>query len=265
MRPTHYRSAVTCLCIEPAVERFCRRPTGGLPSSSRARLSLPRCRSAHQLRLVEYVPVETSDLIALIALVAALVIGVGAFVAARRWGTRRGRLLFDYDATSLVPATAAASNLLQVTFQGVAVPQPHLVTVRLVNVGPRDIASSHFDNGAPLCIDLGCMIYGIVKTSHPVRTVSGPVGSADPLQLAPGLLRRREEIVVEAVVSGVPQPSLSSPLIDVDVIDGEAFDWRKDLARTVWESFVLALPMGRVTLALSDAVIDGALRPRPRH
>lgn len=105
-------------------------------------------------------------------------------------------------------------------------------------------------------------MYGVVSTSHPAKTLSGAIGSPGWLEVRAGLLRRREEFLIEAVVSGEPRPSLLSPLIDVDVIDGEVFDWRRDLARTVLESVVLTLPLGRVTVSLSDAVVDGALRGR---
>jgi hypothetical protein len=205
---------------------------------------------------------DTSDIIALVGLGIAVILGIGAILGARRWGTRPGRLLFDHDATSLVPQTAGPSGLLQLTFRDVNVPEPHLVRVRLVNVGPRDIATAHFDNGTPLSIDLGCTLYGVVNTSHPERTVSGALGSPAVLEVKPGLLRRMEEVLIDVVVSGEPNPSLVSSLIDVDVISGAAFDWRRDLARTALEALVLALPFGGGARSLSDALIGGALRGR---
>lgn len=95
-------------------------------------------------------PVDTADVIGLVSLAVATVLGLCAIAAARRWGNPRGRLLFDHDATSLVPGTSSASDLIAVIFRGLEVSEPHLVAVRLVNVGPRDIASATFA-GAPRC------------------------------------------------------------------------------------------------------------------
>jgi hypothetical protein len=140
--------------------------------------------------------------------------------ATRRWGTRRRSVEFSHRSVPIIPKVPAeAKKLLQVTYRDLPVHNPHLLTVSLGNSGPVDIASDHFDAGKPLIVRLNCKMYGIISTTHPQATVSTALGSEGILSLEPILLKRGEKWTVEAVVSGVPKPELTSPLIDTDVQD----------------------------------------------
>lgn len=157
--------------------------------------------------------------IALAALAVAIV-GVGATIfATRRWGNRRRRILFAWEAAPLL-LIGGDRDLLQVTYRDIPVEDPHLVTVRVANIGPSDIASRHFDADRPLVIRLNCTMYGLTRNSHPKDTISEAAGAEGIIQLRPLLLRRGEEWVFEAVVKGEPSPLMVSPIIDADIIEG---------------------------------------------
>lgn len=148
------------------------------------------------------------------------VVSIGATIlAARRWGNRRKRIAFSWEAARLLPV-GRSERLLEVTFRDIPVTDPHLVTVRVANVGPLDIASKHFDAGRSLVVNLNCMMYGLTHSSHPSGTVTGAIGSDGVVELRPVLLRRGEEWAVEAVVGGEPKPTLDSPLVDTDLVEG---------------------------------------------
>ena len=121
-------------------------------------------------------------------------------------------------------------GLLEVTYRDIPVDKPHLISVILENIGPRDIPSSAFDGGNPISIAFNQTFYGLTSTSGGVRTVSPAVGTpaADAVvQLRPGLLKRGDAWSFSAVLSGPVEVSVDSPLVDtdlrqVDPVDDEA-------------------------------------------
>jgi hypothetical protein len=160
-----------------------------------------------------------SDILAVIGIAVGVIAVVVGVLAARRWGNRRRKLLFEFRATPLIPPTASdPQGLLKVTFRDFEVPDPHLVTILLRNVSPADIATDHFDAGRPLVIRLNCQMYGITATTHRDATASTAVGADGVISMGPLLLRTGESVVIEAVVSGAGAPELDSPLVDTDVV-----------------------------------------------
>lgn len=159
------------------------------------------------------------DILGIIGIAIAVVAIVVGVMATRRWGNRRCRLLFDFRSVPLMPlGTPNVRGLLKVTFRDIEVPDPHLITIRFKNVGPADIASDRFDAGEPLAVTLNCKMYGLTSNSHPYATTSTAVGANGVITLGPLLLRKGEEIVVEAIVSGASMPDLSSSLVDTDIV-----------------------------------------------
>jgi hypothetical protein len=152
------------------------------------------------------------------------VLGVAAAVlAARRWGNRRGRLAFEVQSTPLMPGgESGRAGLLKVTFRDIEVTDPHLVTVRLANVGPGDVASDDFDAGRPLLVTLNCTMFGITASSYPEPVGTTAIGGEGKIELPPTLLRRGEEWIIEAVVGGYPVPKLDENfLINTDIVEGQ--------------------------------------------
>jgi hypothetical protein len=165
---------------------------------------------------------DTKTILEAVAIGVAVIAIIVGVLAVRRWGNRRLRLLFESTAIPLILG-GAQSGLLKVTFRDVDVEDPHLVTILLKNVGPADISSDRFDAGRSLVVRLNCTMYGLVKTTHPESTVSTALGAEGVVELLPQLLRRGEERLVQAVVSGPPVPVLDSPLIDTDVVSGPTY------------------------------------------
>ncbi|WP_141713949.1 hypothetical protein [Micromonospora inyonensis] len=166
---------------------------------------------------------------------AALVVGLLAIVvgalAARRWGTRRRRLMFDCTATALIAEgklEGFAKGELKVTYRGEEIKNPYLVRVVIKNVGPSDVGSAHFDGARPLTVRLECSFFGVIEQPESVTSDFHPSYGV-LITFEPALLRRQEEWVVEAIVGGVRlerdytgRPAallaeLGCPLIDTDV------------------------------------------------
>lgn len=193
--------------------------------------------------------VDQNDWLVIAAIVVAVLIGVATVAATRRWGNRRRRLLFAVEAVPLLPP-GKPDGLLQVTYRDFPVNDPHLVTARLRNVGPSDIATAHFDGGRPLILRLNCKLYGVTRSSHPQSTTLPAVGAQGDLKFVPQLMRRGEEWAIEAVVEGEPEPVLDSPLIDTDVIEGPSY---LQQAIETLSGVVLNLPFG-VTIGIKRDV-----------
>jgi hypothetical protein len=186
------------------------------------------------------------EILGIVGIVVGIVAIITGVLAARRWGNRRRRLMFEFRSAPLIAAGSPdRSGLLKVTFRDIEVPDPHLLTIRLANVGPADIATDRFDAGRPLVIRLNCTMYGLTATSHPDAITSTAVGAEGVIQLRPQLLCRGEERTIEAVVSGASDPELDSPLIDTDIVSGPAY------------AAELARGLGSV---LADAALRGLLR-----
>jgi hypothetical protein len=167
--------------------------------------------------------VSTGDWLSLAGLIVAVVGVPTAVLATRRWGTRRARLQFGWDVTPLLlVARLDEHDQIKITYRGRPVDNPHLLTVRLANVGPVDITRAHFDGGENVAVKLNCVMYGLTKTTHPDHTDTTVAGRAGQILLTPLLLKRSEEWIIEAIVSGWPQPELHCPLTDTDVTHGKA-------------------------------------------
>ncbi|SFR18697.1 hypothetical protein SAMN04488564_104895 [Lentzea waywayandensis] len=189
--------------------------------------------------------------LALAALIVAVVAIPIAVWTTRQYGTRRKKLLFLFEATSLMPEIkGSAANALKITYHDIPVDDPHLLTIRLENVGPSDIASNHFDSGKPVQVRLNSTLYGMLSATQPEHTVGPAMGTADAVvELTPLLFKRKDTWVVEVLVSGNPHPELVSTLVDTDVV-----------AETVSDRLVKANqhPLVEVLDVLLGSVLVGA-------
>ena len=208
------------------------------------------CDKARSMQQTAVMHLNTSDILAIAAIVISGVAMLVGFFAVRKYGNRRRKILFVWEATPLVPeGQGGVDSLLKVTFRDFPVENPYLLKLRLVNVGPLDVASNDFDSGQSIVFRLNCTMYGLIKASHPaatLTTVSTAVGSEGVIKLQPGLLRRQDEWSVEAVVAGLPEPVLESPLVNTDIVEGPTY--RAELARSLLETMTLTLPGGRLAV-----------------
>jgi hypothetical protein len=174
--------------------------------------------------------------VAIPSVIAVVAISFGIW-AARRWGTRRGKVLLSYSVTSLLPSGAPRTDLA-VTFAGFPVEDPHLVTLRLRNVGPHDITREHFDLGNPLLVGLNSKFMGLLSSTSsdgvPSKVVTTwAIGTENAnIGLGPGLLPKKAEWVVEFLTQGTSVPVAKGRLINTDVVTGES------TSRTVMKELV---------------------------
>lgn len=192
------------------------------------------------------------------------VIGVVGVLAARRYGTRRRKVLFEWTASPLVPAAERdTSSRLTVSYRDFEVVDPYLLTIRLMNVGPADVASQHFDAGQPFTVDMGCRMYGLLaKPTGDLMTATDAVGAPGFLRVGPGLLARGKEYAVQIVVSGKPELSFSAPLVDTDVLEPPQLRAQVagSLALAVLRSVAWAIIPGFQSL---DAALESRRSARP--
>lgn len=181
-----------------------------------------------------------AELIGLIGVIVAVLVGVAAILATRRWGNRRNKLMFTWESVPMLPVESAG-GLLQVTYRDFPIPEPHLVTVRMINVGPNDVATKHFDGGASLRIELNCTMFGLLRSSHPAKTASRSIGSDAVVELRPSLLRKGDEWRVDIVVGNRPDPKVKSSLIDTDITEGRS---SIESAIELLSGLTISLPFG---------------------
>ena len=161
----------------------------------------------------------TMDWIALSALAVALVGIPVAVLATRRWGNRRAVVSYAVEVTPLLPE-ADQTQGLAVSYRDIAVPDPILVTITFVNIGPRDIPSGSFDAGNPIVVRLMGTFYGVTASFGEPDLAVPAVGTAGVgafIRFGPRLLKRRQSWAVSLIVGGDMRTSLESPLVDTDL------------------------------------------------
>jgi hypothetical protein len=167
------------------------------------------------------VAISSGNVLAIVGIVVGVLAIFTGIFAARRWGNRRMRVLYQWQAAPLL--IDSGGGLLKVTFRDFEVADPHLLSIRFQNIGPADIATERFDGAVPLRVILNCTMFGVTRSSDPKTTRTGSLGSAGEISMLPHLFKKGEEWLVEAVVGGQPDPNLQSPLIDTDVVDGPTY------------------------------------------
>lgn len=194
---------------------------------------------------------QASEWLSFVGIILAAVGIAAAIWAARTWGTRRCKLLVAYTTTGLLPLGATRSDV-KLTFHDLPVTDPHLVTLRLKNIGSQDITRDHFDGGEPLKIALNSTLFGLVGSdgsdgAEP-SIVVGAIGSQDAVVgFAPCLMPRGTEWVAEFIVSGSAAPKLRGRLVNTDIVEGESTSTQ--ILRELTEVSFSALPWPLASLA----------------
>lgn len=161
-----------------------------------------------------------------------------------KYGNRRRKLLFTWDAVQLMPNHEAAGGELEVSYEGQRLKDPYILKITLKNMGPTDITTAHFDNARPLQIKF---------PDGYVATIDGDMGAAEAVELGsdylgvhPVLLKRGEPIFLDVLVDGPTIPYVNSSIIDTDVVTADAKDVALNIVeQTVGltaEGFVLGAP-----------------------
>lgn len=146
--------------------------------------------------------------------------------AARKWGTRRGKLLLAYTVTDLMPAGGPRDGF-GFTYRDIPVEDPQLVTLRLRNIGPHDITRDLFDQGEALQISLNATFMGLLRATSTAgatpRLAMRAIGTENAeIGFKPGLLPRKAEWTAEFLVEGKASPEVRGCLINTDIDQGES-------------------------------------------
>jgi hypothetical protein len=169
---------------------------------------------------------------------------LSVFIAALEFIDRRisSRRLLTYGVQLNAPLLHMPIDIdpeLHVIRRGKAVKDPHVVELRLINHGRRDLPSSDFDKGSPLRLDLGTKIVALLGSA------CEPQGSPAPevatkgrsLEVGPGLIRKRMEMKFVVLVEG-PEINLTcqSPLVNVEIrpeAQEDTSSRKRDRAKTI--------------------------------
>jgi hypothetical protein len=170
--------------------------------------------------------------IGLLGLVLAAVAIIASVVAARRWGNRRNRVLFQTSVTPLMEieeVEASNGGRVEVRVNGAAVWKPHLVSILLTNVGPHDVTTAHFDSGDPLTVRMN----GAFLATNMRASLTMPSGEQPELEartkleensepwseiyIRPKLFRVGDIWKINVLTSGQPSFKIISSLIDTDI------------------------------------------------
>lgn len=190
---------------------------------------------------------RSGDWVPTISLAVAVLAIPATIWATRRWGARRARVEINLEIVPILPTVRP--DTLAVTFVDIPVPDPHLVTFQIRNVGPRDVASADFDGGKHLVVNFSGAFYGVTRARG--ATVTAPAVGARPpkasVHLGPGLLKRGDAWSFTAVVSGGVPPEIHSPLVDTDLVQAAVGEPQ------------------RIAVSVLGVVVDVPLPRRPRR
>jgi uncharacterized protein YjbI with pentapeptide repeats len=187
--------------------------------------------------------------------VAVLVTGTTAIILAVLQANPVRRLECMMSVAPLLQGSAGETpGKLQVTWEGAALQDPHILEITLFNRGRRDIPGEDFDQ--PLEFRVGASILAILRAASGSSAAFRAVGfDGDILKVGPGLIRRRQSIKVTLMAVG-SDPVLTSSAaavrdVDVEVLQSAPSDHpRPARVRLVAGVGVVALMAGLVLVGL---------------
>ena len=149
-------------------------------------------------------------------------IGAGAYYFA--YGKRRRKLEISALKASLITATARRENNLKVSFNEHHVGDPNIVTIKITNIGPKDIASKDFDAEKPVKIGLGALVVSRLQMhDNEIANFSEISEDSRHLLINPGKIAAGKTYSLRLLVDGDPRFELvDNPLIDTDVINAQS-------------------------------------------
>jgi hypothetical protein len=188
------------------------------------------------------------------------IIAIIVAVALWRFGTPRGVL--DYSMPTSKALISRSPQLkesdLQIKVRGKVAQDPHLVTVRLVNSGHRDIRSDDFDRQKALVLRLGVPILDILSSADE-DDQSFELSGDEELELTPTLIRRGRHISVNILTEGKPNLSCFSSLADVKVRLQPGAQGDPDWLSTTGGTSILGLLIGMVLWGVGSYINSNVL------
>ncbi|MEV4657805.1 hypothetical protein [Micromonospora sp. NPDC049301] len=176
--------------------------------------------------------------------------------------------MYRFEATELLVAPEGNSAGVSVHHNGRRLNNPHAVSLAIGNDGRRDVPSSAFDRQEPIVFDFAAPIIEIshratkpdgIPYDEMMAQVAQSVGASEPrievsgstLRIGPSLLASRQIVVLSLLTDGEPRVSISSPLIDVRVVNNrEVLKRRRRFTRALR---AVALVVAAISVALPVA------------
>ena len=151
---------------------------------------------------------------------------------------------------------------VEVSRNGEPIPDPHLVTVLLRNTGRHAISTAQFDQKRPIIVDLKAPVVAVLSPAGPfVPATVKPKGTT--LTFRPDLIRPKQEISIQLLTSGRPDPefTISEHLVDtrVDVERGRVDQppAAVGLEHHLPTAFAAAGTVALITLIIADVLLGG--------
>ncbi|GHC73071.1 hypothetical protein [Streptomyces cinnamoneus] len=144
---------------------------------------------------------------------------LGGWATLRAANPRRQLAYWMPAATRLLHTSDSVGDLV-VMRGGQTLRHPHVLDVRLMNRGRRDVASSHFDSGTPIRLNVGAPIVEVLDVASQPGWLHTPTTAVDDtaLTIAPGLIAKGQTIHFSVLVDGpAPRLTCQASLIDVTV------------------------------------------------
>ncbi len=181
------------------------------------------------------------------------VLGLGAGVYYFRYQKRRNQLRISLTSRAII--SSHSPKEITVNYAGARLLDPYVVTIRIMNAGPKDIRSDDFDAGAAIQLELGVPPINITDEADGRELDFELVNTR--LDIKPILLTTNRAYTISLLCNGLPSPQLTRDRIwGTDVsITGDATVSRlrelRELVQAAPGQTVLALLVVPVVLLIA--------------
>ena len=147
----------------------------------------------------------------------------------------RGRKIITYELLASVPFLPNVPGLeaagLSVIHNGEKLDNAHLLQVQVVSKSARDISTKSFDQGRPLCFDVGAPVVALLEAAYcPDQPPLPEVEITETgLQIRPDIIRSRQDMRFSVLVNG-PGARLtcsSNPLLNYRLREATSYQARQ--------------------------------------
>lgn len=202
---------------------------------------------------------ELNPILSVVGTIASVVALVATYGFHREIHPKR-RLTFRISVNPLMPNEMNGGNGLNVSYSGLTIEHPFLVTVTIRSQGKADIQSTSFASQTPIRFDLNAPTYGPLGTPLGRSAHDVPVAvKGSSIGIGPAQLKKDFYLKFMCLCNGPPQVVARNCLTDIDLVDvsvkegklaplhrklGRAFKWSwYELIAVTIAFFLLAVMM----------------------
>lgn len=173
----------------------------------------------------------SSQAIAVLLTMVTVLIGIAALILQYVTSVQRRRITYGMPIAARLIDRSVVPSDLHVLYREEELADPHVLEIALSYRGRKDISSASFDQGQPLCIDVGVPIIDLLETIFdPEEETDLKVEAVETaLKVGPGLLRKGHAMTFVVLTDG-PGARLTHeiPLADVKVRQVAGYRARQD-------------------------------------